>query len=93
MSKSQKIFMANPKNKHNVKIIMLKSARGADEHIHVKNFLEGKEYEVSDCLADSFVNSGDAVFKEEHEKQKQLHANKALTEENYQNKSDKRRDK
>jgi hypothetical protein len=80
--------------KNRKKIVMIKTAKGADEHIHVNTFLENHEYEVSECLANSFVNSGNAEFVT-REKQKQPHQNKALSSSDYENKSDKskRRDK
>lgn len=76
-----------------VSITMLKTAKGASDQVTIGTYEEGKEYEVSGVLAQSFIENGDAEFTNSDDEKKygkslKKPANKALTNEDYANKSD-----
>ncbi len=37
------------------KVLMLKTAMGANDGIQIKEYVEGQSYELSDCLAKNFI--------------------------------------
>lgn len=48
------------------KVLMLNSVRGADDGIAIKLYEKGKEYTLSDSLADNFIGSNNAKAVEDH---------------------------
>ena len=72
-----------------MKINMLENAKGCDDGIHSKEYEAGQSYDVSESLANNFVEM--KVAEIVGEKSKAAHENKALDEGDYQNKSDKRK--
>lgn len=70
-----------------MKVKMLKDSQGSNDGKFVNEYKENEMYDLSESLANSFIESGVAVACEE--KAKQHHDNKAQTEADYKNKSDK----
>lgn len=66
---------------------MLHDAYGCEDGFTSRHYKKGDMYEIEDHLAKNFVIAELAEYVEE--KSKQSHENKALTDDDYQNKSDK----
>jgi hypothetical protein len=74
-----------------MKVKMLKDCQGSNNGKFVQDYKENEVYNLSESLANSFIELKVAVACEE--KAKQQHENKAQTESDYQNKSDKPKSK
>jgi hypothetical protein len=66
-------------------IKMTENTKGCDDGFTSREYVAGEQYEVSDSLADNFIQMNVA------EKAKGTHENKSLDEGDYQNKSTKKR--
>ncbi len=54
-------------SKPQIKVLMLRTAKGAPDSTTVKEYLEGQVYEIPEDLADCFFSDGSADPAEAHE--------------------------